>query len=435
MEHKPKALIAVFAVTILVVVGYVWQKGESDKIAYNSIKSVIPQDLAGGDTNNDLLRSVMARQSQNDKENKDLKQQIRLLEAEKDKAVLEHDGILAKFKSYVLDVTEKNQSSSKSYAGNGYINNEYEGESNRVENNLITEVVDISQKVLFGNGESKHSVPDDLPTANKKNWYEGSDNGKKDNSVPYITIPKLSTLSDVKLMTSIIAQVPVSGKLLSPAFPFKAILGRKDLIAANGINIPNEASGIVLEGYSVGNMSLKCARGYITSLLFVFEDGHFVSYPDKNEATATEIYPANAIGYISNEYNATCIPGEYLSNASGVIASQAAMGAVASGGKGLAQSQTTTFTSGIGGVNSLTKDVGQYLLGSSIGGASDKTLSWYNDRVADITDAIYIPATSNKKPLTLTVHVTKTINIDYDKKGRTIGHENSNQTTYLSRLD
>lgn len=438
MQQSPKMLIVCVSMSLLIIVGYIWSRMGTTNVNTNTSDSVskeIPKDLAAGDTDNDLLKSILARQDNMDKTASILKKEIEYLEKGKNDAEHERNSILKKFKEYV-DKTNQLIDDSKNNIIN-YKNNlaysDVEGES-KTGSELITEVVDISTKQFSNNsGFAIEKVSQSgLPTE-KSSWADKSTNNKS--AIPFITIPKTSTLSDVKLMTSLIAQVPVAGRLMTPAFPFKAIVGKKDLIAANGINIPSEASGIVLEGYSVGDMSLACARGYITSLLFVFKDGHFVSYPETSTSNGMEIYPKDAIGYISNAFNSTCISGQYISNAHKVLGSQAAMGAIAGAGHGIAQAQLSTMTNAFQSNQVLTQDTGKYVGGMAMGGLADRTLDWYNKRITDVFDAVYVPAVSKGKIQAVSVHITKTINIDYDKNARKIRNDSYAKDITTASLD
>lgn len=244
-----------------------------------------------------------------------------------------------------------------------------------------------------------------------------------DSHLPYYTLPANSTLNDVSLMTAIIGEVPVSGKLIEPAFGFKAIIGRKDLYAANGASLPQDIAGMVVAGYSVGNMTMSCARAYVTQVLFVFSDGHFEVYPKKPTDDGTAIYPQNALGYLSDPYGNTCIAGKYLTDAPKVLASFAALGAVSAGGSAYANSQTTQQVSGIGTVTSLTGDLSKYMVGQGLAGGSQQALNWYSARVSGIFDAVYIPASyrlkNGQQRITgVVLNLSQTIPIDYTPHGR-----------------
>ena len=71
-------------------------------------------------------------------------------------------------------------------------------------------------------------------------------------------------------MTALIGRIPVKGRVQDP-MPFKVIVGA-DNLAANGITIPGVA-GMVASGVALGDWTLSCATGDITSMSFVFQDG------------------------------------------------------------------------------------------------------------------------------------------------------------------
>ncbi|MGQ3890148.1 hypothetical protein ACQUW5_14105 [Legionella sp. CNM-1927-20] len=67
---------------------------------------------------------------------------------------------------------------------------------------------------------------------------------------------------------------------MQPLFPFSALINSEDLIASNGVPLPPDISGMKINGYAIGVGSfldnISCVRAYVTSVLFTFQDGHFV---------------------------------------------------------------------------------------------------------------------------------------------------------------
>ena len=59
-----------------------------------------------------------------------------------------------------------------------------------------------------------------------------------------------------------------------------------------------------------------------------------------------------------------------------------------------------------------------------VGGGSQEVMNWYKQRVDDVFDAVFIPASFLHKPTNLVFNVTKTIPIDLNQQGRTIRYEN-----------
>jgi integrating conjugative element protein (TIGR03752 family) len=71
-------------------------------------------------------------------------------------------------------------------------------------------------------------------------------------------------------MTPLVGRVPFRGRLRDP-FRFKLITGATNL-ASNGHHIPGIANA-VWTGYVVGVREQSCARAYIDTVTFTFEDG------------------------------------------------------------------------------------------------------------------------------------------------------------------
>lgn len=253
-------------------------------------------------------------------------------------------------------------------------------------------------------------------------------------TVPYFTIPANATLADVVLQSDILAEVPVNHSLLQPAFKFKAIVGRRALLASNGLTLPPDLSGIVFEGYSVGNMALSCARGYITKLLFTWQDGSFTVVGQ--DAKGTELNPQDTLGYLSTPYGNPCLPGKYITDAPRVIASIAAMAGIAGGANAFAQTQTTNAINPLGSITQITGNAFQYMGGKALGTGADKALDWYTKRINGIFDVVYIPASVGRRINHVVVNITQTIPIDKTIKGRKLRYAIQTQNRLAhSQLD
>jgi integrating conjugative element protein (TIGR03752 family) len=301
---------------------------------------------------------------------------------------------------------------------------------------VITTVTDLSTDMNDNEKNNQITETETNSTPALPSDAKDKVNNQKENITPYYTIPANSTLNHVKLMTSIIGEVPVSGKLVAPAFPFKAIIGKKELYAANGISLPTDLAGTVIQGYSVGNMTLSCARIYVTRMLFVFNDGHFAIYPKESDNTAaTSLHPTDSLGYLSDSYGNTCLTGKYITDAPKVLANLALLGGISTGANAVASSQFTTVNNGESLTASLTGSMPKLMGASMIGGGAQEILTWYKARVDDVFDAVYIPASFQHRPTNLVFNITKTIPIDLDKKGRTIDEKSDTLSYNFSRLD
>ena len=117
-------------------------------------------------------------------------------------------------------------------------------------------------------------------------------------------------------------------KYLIP-YTFKVVIGAKNL-AANGIDIPSDIQGIVASGVAQGDMLGSCARGEITSMTFVFQDGRISTTQAKN---------GESLGIIAAANGNPCILGSFHSNAAIYLGAQAALAGMQSYGNALSQSQ------------------------------------------------------------------------------------------------
>ena len=88
---------------------------------------------------------------------------------------------------------------------------------------------------------------------------------------PHFTIPENATLMDATAMTAMIGRTPVGGNVRDP-MEFKVLIGRTNL-AANGFEVPDDVTGMVVAGVAVGDWMLSCVEGHISSVTFVFQDG------------------------------------------------------------------------------------------------------------------------------------------------------------------
>ena len=100
---------------------------------------------------------------------------------------------------------------------------------------------------------------------------------------PVHTIPKNATLVGARAFTALIGRVPVGeeARVTDPYF-FKLLIGR-DNLAANGHEIP-ELAYAVASGEAIGDWTLGCVAGDVTSLTFVFADGRIVTVPERDVA-------------------------------------------------------------------------------------------------------------------------------------------------------
>jgi len=441
MNKKPKMLLIVGAFSLFIIIGLFWMSSKQPRksLPQNTEKQKL-FDVASGDTNNEVLRTILAKQQHLQNENQKLLDENQQLKNKGfqnlQKNVKEARQKIEQELSQTKSLLEQKiagqqeeltsiQKKGKSKQGGFQVNGASSGYSVN-QKGVIGDIPDLSRSLSQNNNNDdqllKNTDSPFLPSDSKETNQTGS---KDDQKIPYYTIPANSTLNNAVLMSSIIGEVPISGRLVSPAFPFKAIVGKKELFAANGMSLPPDIAGMVLEGYSVGNMTMSCARAYVTRALFVFNDGHFMVYPDKDQNQgATDLYPKNSLGYLSDPYGNTCISGKYITDAPKVLGSIIAITTAGGIGEAVAEAQTSTMTDASQSTSIISGDVGKYAAGEALGNASQQVLNWYLNRVGDVFDAVYIPDTVNHQPRELVFNVTNTIPIDLDKKGRTLKYEN-----------
>src|SRR3990167_6944818 len=408
---KPKTLaaIAIFGL-ILIICFFKTVDHSQSKVQKNEhIKSHQPFDVASGDTNNEVLKSIVARQQAEDSLNKKLIDENKKLELQN--STLQQKD-LTKIKNYVQQQINSKESQLNQSQDNSNLsdhekksksNNKLEypvnnsAESTVKQDQVITSVPDLSSSSQLStttltttkSAVSKESLQSNLSPLPS----DSISSTKSKKTIPYYTIPDGATAGNAVLLSPLVGEVPVNGQLLSPAFPFKAIISYRDtknMFAANGVPLPTGISGTILQGYSVGDMSLGCARAYVMKILFVFHDGHYVVFPKRHRdsKSATQVYPNNSIGYLSDAYNNSCISGKYITDAPKVIASLAFFGGAAGAGGAIAQSQTQTianFSTGTAGTI-INGNLAKYAGGIALGEGSKAALAWYQARINGITD-------------------------------------------------
>ena len=231
---------------------------------------------------------------------------------------------------------------------------------------------------------------------------------------PFYTIPAGTDLTDIRLHSALIGEVPTEGKLLQPLFPFSASIGNGVVATANRISLPQEITGMKINGYAIGVGSfldnISCVRAYITSALFVFEDGHFVTIGAEQVRNSAELVNNESLGYLTTHDGNPCIKGKYLTNAPKVISTLMASSGIQGAGSALSQWQARLFG-----------DTGNMAMGGALNQGSVKSSEWLEKRIQGSFDMVYVPQSRNKN---LSLHITKTIPIDKEQNGRVLDYGN-----------
>ena len=453
MGKHPKVLIGLVIVVVIALVGSLWngKHPSTEKAVKHAVRNPFG-DAASGDTNNETLRTLTATTQGMQKSQEKMVDSLRQTNANNKKSMDAFEQKVAKqmadWKAQAAHKIQQFQEATQTQQPPTSKKDPYALESKTSKGAVISTVPDITQHTPPAptvNNASRNGAPQMV------NHIVGdaSDAAKKLKGIPYYTIPPQVTFGNVAMMSSLMGEVPVSGKLLAPALPFKAIIGHKHMFAANGQLMPEGLAGMVLAGYSIGNQGVGCVSAYVTQILFVFNDGHFVSFPDSKDVktTSTKVDAANVLGYLSDNAGNACIPyaphhGKYITNAPQVLGSLAGLAGVAGAGQAIAQSQTQTisnFTQGTTGTI-LSGSLGKYAAGLAIGNGAEAALDWYKARVADSFDAVYIPgswrdANGHVHIQRLTFTPTKEIDINLNEHGRKLVYDHSQTSHDSAGLD
>ncbi|WP_340617106.1 TIGR03752 family integrating conjugative element protein [Xenorhabdus entomophaga] len=451
MEVKSNALVKILVPTVLVIGGFIGIKscssteGAAPSATSNHVLATLsPEELqalgVGGDTPEDTLRTLIGalnkvraeqkRLSQQNtdilKENDQLKHQrldvagqidaavtaIRQEDEQRQRALQDdQQGLLAQIDLLTerLNSTPLSAPESQSALSNPYAANPVRGQDEFIWVNPADEKPTALQ--AMGHGQPTPQYPtsflSEQPTAGQKVQNESA--LKEKNEKPVYTLPENATLVGSQAMTALLGRVPVNGTVTDP-YPFKILIG-KDNLTANGIELP-EVEGAVVSGSASGDWTLSCVRGQVNSITFVFQDGTVRTLPGKGQNQ-------QGIGWLSDESGIPCISGERKSNATTYLPTLFALSAMNSAGDALNESQRTAQTNGAGGITSaLTGNAGQAALGKAMAGGMNDITEWLKQRYSQTFDAVYVPSGAG-----VVVHITQSLAIDYETKGRKVRYD------------
>jgi len=231
---------------------------------------------------------------------------------------------------------------------------------------------------------------------------------------PVYTIPANATLMNSTAFSALVGRVPVGGQVQDP-MPIKVLIGA-DNLAANGHHIPG-LEGIVMSGYAIGDWTLSCVRGAITTATFVFEDGRIQTFGERKPGQKSG-RKDRQIGYISDRFGVPCVSGKRITNAPGFLSQRIGIMALTAAAEAAAAAETTSIVNTTGtSSSSVTGDQGKYILGKTISGATKEIDTWLTERQAQSFDAIFVAAGA---PITVNLDIT--LPIDYDPAGRMLDH-------------
>lgn len=405
---------------------------------------------------NDYLRAVSARLNQSDKEvqqlastlkalqgeNKQLKHALANVDKPPTRDLLALNKTIHALEKKVSSLSKSKHTQSDAIALKG---EEYSVQSQT--SKPIQYVVDLEEgqpELLFKKDEKTYWQKNEKENTKASGPRAARTSSSRDKKgIPYYTLPAGSDLTSATLLSALIGEVPVDSKLAQPLFPFSAVIGRGSLMAANGVPLPPDIRGMKVSGYAIGVGSfldnISCARAYVTQALFVFQDGHFEVVGEERMRNATDMVDNQALGYLTTAFGNPCIPGTYHTNAPMVLAALTGAAGVSGAGKALSQFQVSYFA-GSGGVAGVpTGSIGKYALGEGLSSGSVKAAEWLEHRIKGSFDMVFVPASIPVRhpnnqitfcPNRLTLHLTKTIEINKDLNARRISYGKDNHARF-----
>ena len=250
---------------------------------------------------------------------------------------------------------------------------------------------------------------------------------RKNEDIPFFTLPENATLAGVTAMTSIIGRVPIDGRVTDP-MQFKAVIGR-DNLAANGFELPGDIAGIIVTGIAIGDMALSCNEGKVRSLTFVFNDGTIrtVSARAQSSGGFNRGNSGNSgdLGFISDLHGNPCISGKFVTNAPAYLTDIIGLRALGVAGQAYAEAQRTTRTNTDGSISgTVTGSAGSYALGQAVSGSTDEVTKWMLQRLKSSFDAVITPSGQQ-----MVVHLDKEIRLDKVVDGRKLVHRQQTQVS------
>lgn len=285
---------------------------------------------------------------------------------------------------------------------------------------------------IQSDGEPVWTYPIDQPTAvedgvfTAKNWLKDAKEGIKDSNLvtdikdnnvpsPVYTIPENSHLIGSKLASRIIAKIPKGGAVNNP-MGFTAVIPAK-ILAANGFVIDQLKEALV-GGYAVGDFSLSCARGYVTSFTFIFEDGRIAQVGSNMGNTGEEAVGGNTLAVLTDTAGTECVSGTLHTNAPEFITTNVLLGAAGAGASAMAGAQTTTQQGNDSTNTSVTGDTGKYIAGQAGVSGVNQATSYINEIWKDTTDVVVVDISAK-----INITVKQAIAIDYNPNGRKVVHD------------
>ncbi|HHE0352483.1 TPA: TIGR03752 family integrating conjugative element protein [Vibrio parahaemolyticus] len=230
--------------------------------------------------------------------------------------------------------------------------------------------------------------------------------------IKVFTLPANSTLRGARLTGRMIGRIPGDGGTVEQPYGFKVVVPPESFIA-NGHELP-EISHAFMGGFATGDLGLRCARGYITNMTFVFEDGTISQVGEPSIAGGGD---TNYLAVLTDVASTECISGELKSDFVEYATTSGLLNAAEAAAQGAVASQTTTSNEGGTSTSSVTGSSGAVIAGSAGAGFVSDSKKWVNERWAKTFDAILVEIGKSVQ-----IETKAQIEIDYDPQGRRTHH-------------
>ncbi len=390
-------------------------------------------DNASADNKVEALKTMTADLLSVENKNKQLQQTVESLQ-EKNKAAISQlkNSVSSQVKQALNQIQQQNEQNQASFESSLKQKTEQSypvnGESSASDFKWVSDL-SASDAAKPKYTETKNNSDSELNLNNDTiSLLHSGDNGStqaKSKAVkPVYTIPVNATLTGATLMTPLVGRVPIDGQLSSP-YRFKLVLSSQNL-TANGYPMPG-IQGAVMSGVASGDLLGSCARGKVDSITFIFNDGTISTTKTNNDN--------EALGYISSENGNPCISGTFHSNAAIFLGAQMALGAAEGYANAVTRSQYMSTTNSEGEtLSTLIGDANKAGLGQAGSTASQAAQTWWNRRVQNSFDFVYVPNVINGHLMKVAVNITQQIDINRDLNARKVDYANS-QNKINNKLD
>ena len=410
-------IVAVLIITIIIIAI------NGNKIPAQQVAQYI-NDNASADNKVEVLKTMTANLLAVEHKNKQLQKNIETLQNKNQQAIAELKQSLSKqvqqalqtmqANNHIGEKTDHQHSSSQVYPINGDLN----------DNDTFTWVSDLS--LLTNSALVKQRIHqlemDDHSHRDSLLHDQLRHNEKKIRIKPVYTIPVNATLTGATLMTPLVGRVPIDGKLPSP-YHFKLVLSAKNL-TANGYPMPG-IKGAVMSGVASGDMLGSCARGDVHTITFIFNDGTI---------STTQVQTNDdSLGYISSQTGNPCIAGTFHTNAALFLEAQIGLAGAEGYVNAITNSQYMNTTTPEGtGIHTLIGSANKAAMGQDGVAAADAARKWWNRRVENSFDYVYVPNINQKtkRSMKVVVNIAKAIAINYNPTARKVSYENALQHHY-----